>query len=78
MDEALWAATMGGAAALRRDDVGHLAVGARADFAVVDGPRAAHLAYRPGGPLVSRTYRATRCATASREEPEGPTFTMEG
>jgi imidazolonepropionase len=60
VDEALWAATMGGAAALRRDDVGHLAVGARADFAVVDGPRAAHLAYRPGGPLVSRTYRATR------------------
>src|SRR5206468_9509335 len=30
--EALWASTRGGAAALRRTDVGHLAVGARADF----------------------------------------------
>jgi len=33
----LRAATLGGAAALRRDDVGHLGVGARADLVVVDG-----------------------------------------
>ncbi|MGH1562203.1 imidazolonepropionase [Mumia sp. DW29H23] len=53
--EALRAATLGGAASLRRDDVGHLRVGARADLAVLDAPSAVHLAYRPGVPLVSRT-----------------------
>lgn len=50
--EAVWAATAGGAAALRRDDVGHLRVGARADLAVLDAPSYVHLAYRPGVPLV--------------------------
>ncbi|MFD2091075.1 imidazolonepropionase [Blastococcus deserti] len=50
--EALWAATAGGAAALRRTDVGHLGPGARADLAVVDAPSHRHLAYRPGVPLV--------------------------
>jgi len=50
--EALWAATAGGAAALRRTDVGHLAPGARADLAVLDAPSYLHLAYRPGVPLV--------------------------
>ena len=50
--EALWAATAGGAAALRRHDVGHLAPGARADLAVLDAPSYQHLAYRPGVPLV--------------------------
>jgi imidazolonepropionase len=51
--EALWAATAGGAASLRRSDVGHLAPGARADLAVLDAPSHRHLAYRPGVPLVS-------------------------
>ncbi|MBW4078371.1 MAG: imidazolonepropionase [Acidobacteria bacterium] len=60
VDEALWASTRGGATALRRDDIGHLSVGARADFAVLDAPRAAHLAYRPGSSLVASTYRARR------------------
>ena len=50
--EALWAATAGGAAALRRTDVGHLGIGARADLAVIDAPSHRHLAYRPGVPLV--------------------------
>jgi imidazolonepropionase len=50
--EALWCATAGGAAALRRPDVGHLAPGARADLAVLDAPSFRHLAYRPGVPLV--------------------------
>lgn len=59
-DEALWAATRGGAAALRRDDIGHLGVGARADLALLRAPRAAHLAYRPGSALVERTLRAER------------------
>lgn len=49
--EALRAATLGGAHALRRDDVGHLRLGARADLAVLDAPSHRHLAYRPGVPL---------------------------
>jgi len=50
--EALWSATAGGAAALRRDDVGVLASGKRADFVRLDAPSYVHLAYRPGVPLV--------------------------
>lgn len=50
--EALWSATAGGAAALRRDDVGILAPGKRADFVRLDAPSYVHLAYRPGVPLV--------------------------
>lgn len=50
--EALHAATLGGARSLRRDDVGHLRVGARADLTVLDAPSHVHLAYRPGVPLV--------------------------
>jgi imidazolonepropionase len=52
--EALWSATAGGARALRRDDVGHLRVGARADITILDAPSYVHLAYRPGVPLVAR------------------------
>lgn len=55
--EALWSATAGGAAALRRTDVGRLAVGSRADFAVLAAPSYLHLSYRPGVPLVAATYR---------------------
>ncbi len=58
--EALWSATAGGAAALRRDDVGHLGVGARADLAVLAASSYIHLAYRPGVPLVSAVYVAGR------------------
>ncbi|MFF9408694.1 imidazolonepropionase [Streptomyces anandii] len=56
-DEALWSATAGGAAALRRTDVGRLAPGARADLAVLDAPSHVHLAYRPGVPLVTQVWR---------------------
>ncbi len=52
--EAVLAATAGGAAALLRDDVGHLRVGARADLVVLDAPSYLHLAYRPGVPLVTQ------------------------
>ncbi|MFT3796922.1 imidazolonepropionase [Microbacterium sp.] len=55
--EAVWAATAGGARALRRADVGHLGVGARADLVVLDAPTRTHLAYRPGVPLVHAVYR---------------------
>jgi imidazolonepropionase len=50
--EAVRAATAGGARALRRDDIGRIAVGARADLIVLDAPSHLHLAYRPGVPLV--------------------------
>jgi imidazolonepropionase len=49
--EALYAATAGAARALRRDDVGVLAPGRRADLTVLDAPSHVHLAYRPGVPL---------------------------
>lgn len=61
--EALWSATMGGAKALRRNDIGHLSVGASADFAVIDAPSYIHLAYRPGVNLISDTYIAGRAVT---------------
>jgi imidazolonepropionase len=54
--EALTAATLGGAAALDRDDVGHLRVGARADLVALDGPSYLHLAYRPGVPLAAPLF----------------------
>ncbi|WP_338699508.1 imidazolonepropionase [Streptomyces sp. Q6] len=57
-DEALWSATAGGARALRRTDIGHLAPGARADLAILDAPSHVHLAYRPGVPLVREVWRA--------------------
>ena len=50
--EALHAATVGGARALRRDDVGHLSIGATGGLVMLDSPSASHLAYRPGVPLV--------------------------
>ena len=49
--EALVAGTVAGARALRRTDVGRIAVGSRADLAVLDAPSYEHLAYRPGMPL---------------------------
>jgi imidazolonepropionase len=54
--QALWSATAGGAAALRRPDVGRLAPGSRADFVVLDAPSHLHIAYRPGSQLVSETW----------------------
>jgi imidazolonepropionase len=56
--EALWAATAGGAAALRRADIGGLALGQRADLVILDAPSYVHLAYRPGVPLVHRVIAA--------------------
>lgn len=54
--EALWAATVGGAMALRRDDVGRIVPGARADLVLLRAPSYVHLAYRPGVPLVRRVW----------------------
>ncbi|WP_435596161.1 imidazolonepropionase [Streptomyces albogriseolus] len=56
-DEAVRAATAGGAAALRRTDVGRLVPGAYADLVLLDAPSHVHLAYRPGVPLVAGVWR---------------------
>jgi imidazolonepropionase len=56
--EAVWAATAGGARALRRTDVGHLGVGARADLMLLDGPSHTYLAYRPGVPIVRAVWQS--------------------
>jgi imidazolonepropionase len=56
--QAVWAATAGGAASLRRDDIGVIAPGRRADLIALDAPSHVHLAYRPGVPLVSGVWRA--------------------
>jgi imidazolonepropionase len=58
IDEALLAATAGGAAALRRTDVGRLSPGCRADAVVLDAPSYTHLVYRPGMQLVHTTIAA--------------------
>lgn len=64
-DEALWAATAGGAAALRRDDIGSITVGGLAHLTVIDGPSHVHLAYRPG----MATARALDFPTISGDQP---------
>jgi len=64
--EAVWAATAGGARALRRTDVGHLGVGARADLVLLDAPSHAYLAYRPGVPLAAAVWQAGKPVPGGR------------
>ena len=58
--EAVWAATAGGARALRRADIGGIAPGMRADLVLLDAPSRTHLAYRPGVPLVAAVWKDGR------------------
>lgn len=74
LDEAVRAATFGGAKALRRHDVGGgldaqgrpakgtIVEGAAADLHVLDAPSAIYLAYRPGMPMTWRTFVAGKPA----------------
>lgn len=55
--QAVWAATAGGAIALRRPELGVLAVGHPADLVVLAAPSHVHLAYRPGVDLIDSVYR---------------------
>ena len=64
-EEAVWSATAGGAAALRRQDVGTLKIGANADFSVLNTPSYIHLAYRPGVKLVDAVFRHGECVAGS-------------
>jgi imidazolonepropionase len=56
VEEALLAATLGGANALRREDIGRLSLGARADAVVLDAGSYVDLVYRAGVPLVRATF----------------------
>jgi imidazolonepropionase len=56
-EQALWSATMGGAKALRRDDIGHLFEGAKANFSILNADSYIHLAYRPGVQLIEQVWR---------------------
>jgi imidazolonepropionase len=64
--EAVRAATLGGAEALQRADVGRLAPGTRADAIVLDAASPTDFVYRPGVPLVREVFAAGRsvCSTA--------------
>jgi len=55
-EQALWSATLGGALALQREDVGMLSIGKSADFVVLDAPSFRHIPYRPGVDLVEQTF----------------------
>jgi imidazolonepropionase len=56
-DEAVLAATEGGARALGRSDIGHLRAGARADLVVLAGDHWVDLAYHPGMPQVAAVVK---------------------
>lgn len=59
IEEAITAATYGGALALGvQDKVGSLEVGKRADIQLLNAPSVAHLAYRPGMNLTGPVFRA--------------------
>jgi imidazolonepropionase len=55
IDEALEAATLGGAKALRRPDIGQLGIGARADLAVLMSDHEADVVAHLGAPAVATT-----------------------
>lgn len=60
VEQAMWAATRGGAISLDMEDRGRVAAGARADLVVLDAPSYRHLAYRPASDLVAEVVSAGR------------------
>ncbi len=70
-EEALLAATSGGARALGRDDVGRIVPGARADAVILEAPSYTHLVYRPGVPLVGAVVMAGQVVLLELSEPGG-------
>lgn len=63
VDQAIRAATLGGAHALARTDIAALSPGMKADFMVLTAPSIDFLAYRPGVPQIARTYLAGEALT---------------
>ena len=57
VDQAITAATLGGAVSLGIEDRGWVAPGARADLVLLDAATPAHIPYRPGANLVARTFK---------------------
>lgn len=57
-EQALVAATLGGAKALRRTDIGHLGLGACADIVILDAPSFEYLAYKPGSQIIKKVLVA--------------------
>jgi len=57
-EQALVAATLGGAKALRRTDIGHLGLGACADIVILDAPSFEYLAYKPGSQIIKKVLAA--------------------
>ncbi len=55
--EAVRSATVGGATALQRTDIGRISPGARADLIALDAPSPVHLAYRPGVDLIAAVWK---------------------
>lgn len=67
IEEALLAATAGGARALRRADVGRLTPGARSDAVILAAPSYSHFVYRPGVPLIAATVVEAQVVWADPE-----------
>lgn len=57
-EQAIWSATMGGAKALRRSDVGALSVGMSADLVILSAPSFRQIGYRPGVDLVDEVFKS--------------------
>ena len=74
VDEAFRAATLGAAHSLRREDVGHLAVGAWGDLAVLDAEHEADVVAHLGGRAVRQTVIGGRPVWAAGviRPPSGP------
>jgi imidazolonepropionase len=58
IDEALEAATLGGAKALRRNDIGHLGIGARGDLVVLNSEHEADIVAHLGAPVAAAVVSA--------------------
>jgi imidazolonepropionase len=56
-EQALWSATLGGAKALRRNDVGGISVGMNADLVLLTAPSFRHLGYRPGVDQIQQVFK---------------------
>jgi len=56
-EEAVWAATLGGARSLHLDDRGTVVPGALADLVILDAPSHLHIPYRPGTDLVWKVMK---------------------
>lgn len=59
-DQAIWAATRGGALSLGLEDRGLIAAGAPADLVVLDAPSPVHIPYRPATNLIGRVFSSGR------------------